>query len=76
MIKEIKENIMASAKRKCAIAQNHYDCGMRDCKAGIYDKWYRYNADDEGLAYDAGWQEKNKEVLNEEVIFIDTILSL
>lgn len=28
--------------------------GYQDRLAGYYDKWYRYNRLDEGLAYDAG----------------------
>jgi hypothetical protein len=28
--------------------------GYRDRLAGFYDKWYRYNREDDGAAYDAG----------------------
>ena len=29
--------------------------GAKDAKAGYYDKWYRYNRNDEGEAYDKGF---------------------
>jgi hypothetical protein len=29
--------------------------GKADKKAGYYDKWYRYNRNDEGTAYDEGF---------------------
>ena len=25
--------------------------------AGVYDKWYRWNRDDDGAAYDYGWKQ-------------------
>jgi len=28
--------------------------GYKDRLAGFYDKWYRYNRDDDGAAYDRG----------------------
>jgi hypothetical protein len=28
--------------------------GKKDRLAGYYDKWYRYNRNDDGAAYDAG----------------------
>ena len=28
--------------------------GYADRKAGFYDKWFRYNRNDDGAAYDAG----------------------
>jgi hypothetical protein len=28
--------------------------GKKDRLAGFYDKWYRYNRNDDGAAYDAG----------------------
>jgi hypothetical protein len=43
--------------------------GQEDCKMGIYDKWYRYNHN--GVEYDKGWMEQNKETQNEVVIFIE-----
>lgn len=30
--------------------------GLIDAKAGIYDKFYRYNREDDGLDYDRGWK--------------------
>lgn len=31
------------AEERIAQALKHYEAGKRDCKNGIYDKWYRYN---------------------------------
>ena len=31
-----------------------YEFGYQDGKAGAYDKWYRYNREDEGKEYDLG----------------------
>lgn len=42
-----------------------------DCQAGVYDKWYRYNAANDGMAYDLGWTEQNKTTQNGVVRFID-----
>lgn len=50
--------------------QKDIEQGMQDCKVGIYDKWYRYNRQDDGQAYDAGWTLQNKTTQNEEVKFI------
>lgn len=32
-----------------------FNSGKRDKKAGVYDKWYRYNRRDDGAAYDDGF---------------------
>ena len=37
-------------KRKITAEQR----GYKDRLAGFYDKWYRYNRQDDGAAYDAG----------------------
>lgn len=34
--------------------QNDEKQGYNDRLAGFYDKWYRYNRQDDGAAYDAG----------------------
>ena len=39
---------------KAATAKKDEAAGYRDRKAGYYDKWYRYNRDDNGAAYDKG----------------------
>ena len=44
--------------------------GCSDCKAGYYDKWYRYNRKDGGKAYDEGWQEQNSRQYTETLVFI------
>lgn len=46
----------------------HFEAGQRDAKAGFYDKWYRYNAQDGGAEYDRGWQESKKEGMNYKII--------
>lgn len=43
----------------------------RDCSAGYYDKWYRYNHKDGGAAYNAAWIEANKVYQNDNVQFIE-----
>ena len=48
-----------------------FEKGQRDCRFGIYDKWYRYNHKDDGAEYDKGWVEQNKETRNEKVTFIE-----
>ncbi len=42
----------------------------RDCIAGIYDKFYRYNRTDDGQAYDEAWQAQNQITQNETVRFL------
>ena len=66
-IKQIHEE----AKSREVAARRHYEAGKCDCQAGYYDKWYRYNTRNDGLAYDLGWTEQNKETQNGVVRFID-----
>lgn len=66
-----KEALTAKLAFELSRAANHYDAGVRDCKAGIYDKWYRYHTPNDGQAYDMGWIEQNKETENEKVTFLD-----
>lgn len=47
-----------------------YEAGQRDCKAGIFDKWYRYNRKDDGAEYERGWVEQNKQTQCEKVTFL------
>lgn len=66
----------AAAKRLASqieTAKHDYQEGMNDCKAGIYDKWFRYNHRDSGRAYDLGWMEQNKTTQNETVSFIGEV---
>lgn len=44
----------AYKKNKAETAKKDEAAGYRDRKAGYYDKWYRYNRDDDGAAYDKG----------------------
>ena len=44
--------------------------GIIDCKQGTYDKFFRYNRNDDGSAYDAGWQYQNTTPQNDSVNFI------
>lgn len=59
------------AKSKEVTAMRNYEAGKRDCQAGVYDRWYRYNTANDGMAYDLGWVEQNKSVQNGAVSFID-----
>lgn len=65
------EKIHAEAQTRENNALRHYEAGKQDCKLGIYDKWFRYNAADEGTAYDLGWTAQNKETQNETVRFLN-----
>lgn len=49
----------------------HYEAGLRDAKAGIYDKWYRWNAKDDGAEYERGWFEGKQEGVDYKVITCD-----
>lgn len=62
---EVAQKQIEDAARKDA------DAAKRDCKNGIYDKWYRYNRNDDGAAYDKAWMEQNKETQNEKVEFLN-----
>lgn len=48
-----------------------YEAGKRDCLAGIFDKWYRYNRPNDGQEYECGWVEQNKVTQNEVVTFLN-----
>lgn len=63
--------IMAQAESKCTTARHDYVKGEQDCKAGIYDKWFRYHRDDDGRAYDMGWMEQNQISQVEKIIFLN-----
>lgn len=67
-----EEALSAKLAFELSCAANHYDAGVRDCSAGIYDKWYRYNTPHDGQAYDMGWIEKNKEIQNDHITFLDS----
>lgn len=66
-IKEMRK----SMERRIDVEKHNYERGKSDCKAGFYDKWYRYNTPHDGRAYDLGWQEQNAETQNETVQFIE-----
>ncbi len=36
---------------------NDIQRGLQDAQYGIYDKFFRYNRNDDGAAYDKGWQQ-------------------
>ena len=40
---------------------NHYKAGFNDAMSGLYDKWYRYNSEDNGFSYDIGFKEAKKD---------------
>ena len=45
-----------------------YDAGVKDAKAGIYDKWYRYHRTDDGAMYDRGWKSAKDETKDYQII--------
>lgn len=65
------DEIQSETDRKIENTRRFYEAGKRDCAAGIYDKWYRYNTYQDGRAYDIGWMEKNEMVKNETVKFLN-----
>lgn len=65
------KQIQQEADSRKASARKHYEAGKNDCKAGIYDKWYRYNTRNDGRAYDIGWTEQNAITKNETVKFLE-----
>ena len=68
---EMVIGIEHEAEERIVCALKHYEAGKRDCKNGIYDKWYRYNTHQDGRAYDIGWTEANEEIQNETVRFLE-----
>lgn len=67
LVKEVRK----AADERIQNILKHYEAGKRDCENGIYDKWYRYNTWQDGRAYDLGWMERNEEVKNDEVTFLE-----
>jgi hypothetical protein len=65
------QQIEVEAKLKKEREEADYLMGMQDCRCGIYDKWYRYNRDNDGMAYDLGWMEQNKETQVENITFLN-----
>ena len=70
-LQDLFASIDIEAQNKKAVAEKDYKAGEADCEAGYYDKWYRYNRNDDGLAYDFGWMHANRTVKNENVSFIE-----
>ena len=70
-LETIRALIMEDARKRIKVAEEDYNRGVKDCKIGQYDKWYRYHRDDDGSAYDAGWEETNKRIKNDEIKFIE-----
>ena len=70
-LQDLFASIDIEAQNKKAVAEKDYKAGEADCKAGVYDKWYRYNHKDDGLAYDLGWMNANRTIQNEKVIFVE-----
>ena len=66
----LKQDIMDKANAKIEQAERDYNHGANDCKLGVFDKWYRYNRDDDGRAYETGWVAQNKTTQNDTVIFL------
>ena len=66
-----EREIMKGAELRVQTARRHYDAGREDCRRGVYDKWYRYHAAQDGRAYDLGWTAENKTVRNDCVKFLE-----
>ncbi len=64
------EQLNKQHQERIEIVKNDYEKGRIDCRAGIYDKFYRYNRTDDGQAYDLGWTNENKFIQNETVKFL------
>lgn len=62
-IQDLKEEMKQNEKDEQA--------AIRDCRNGIYDKWYRYHREHDGRAYDRAWQKENEQVQNEKVTFLE-----
>lgn len=65
------EDTRKECENRIEMAKKNYEAGKRDCKHGIYDKWYRYHTEYDGRAYDLGWVEQNAETQNETVKFLE-----
>lgn len=70
-LQDLFASIDARAEMMKKIAQQDYAIGQADCKQGYYDKWYRHNRKDDGLAYDLGWMHANETYRNDKVQFIE-----
>lgn len=64
------EQLNKQHQERIEIAKNDYEKGRIDCRAGIYDKFYRYNRTDDGQSYDLGWTNENEFIKNETVKFL------
>ena len=69
-LQDLFASIDIEAHTKKAVAEKDYKAGEADCKAGVFDKWYRYNRKDDGLAYNFGWLNANRTIQNDKVSFI------
>ena len=64
------EQLNKQHQERIEIVKNDYEKGQIDCRAGIYDKFYRYNITDDGQSYDLGWTNEHEFVQNEIVKFL------
>lgn len=70
-IVELDEMIEALKAERKALAESLDErAGEMDCRLGVYDKYFRYNREDDGAAYDKGWMNQNKVTQCETVQFI------
>lgn len=70
LLQEMTEASQQRLASQLEVARRDYHEGAEDCKNGIYDKWYRYNHEDCGIAYDLGWTTQNQITQNETVTFL------
>lgn len=73
-LQQLQEDIRAMYTEEMNLrirtAEHDYNAGVTDCLQGQYDKFYRYNRDDDGAAYDLGWTTQNMETQNTAVEFL------
>lgn len=70
-LEELVKEVEAQQKETMKQLRHDYVKGMEDCKSGIYDKWFRYNRNDDGWSYDMGWMAQNEKTKNDSVRFIN-----
>ena len=65
---KINEKVEALKRNLLDRANRDIEFGKKDAMAGVYDKWYRWNRDDDGAAYDYGWKKAFDGTKNVQII--------
>lgn len=64
--------VRQEAEERMRLIQNNYEAGKRDCENGVYDYNYKIcKRMEHSRAYDIGWNERNAEVKNTKVQFLE-----